>query len=95
MQKDALVQATSWNAPSGKPPLVSSSVFTLAGFVQSRPSQVAIRPPPTAAQKRAVAQEVALVKATPAAWPADHVLPSQMATPSPAMQKVRLVHETV
>jgi hypothetical protein len=35
------------------------------------------------------------MKPTAAAWPGDHVFPSQIAMPSPAMQKLRLVHETV
>jgi hypothetical protein len=94
MQKVALVQASVWSVPSRNPSFWGS-VPTCAGFVQPLPSQVAMTSSPIAAQKRAAAQEVALIYPTPACRPADHLSPSQMATPSPAMQKVALGQETV
>jgi hypothetical protein len=50
---------------------------------------------PIAAQNRAAAQEVALIYPTPACGPTDQLSPPQMATPSPAMQKVALGQELV
>jgi hypothetical protein len=94
MQKVALVQASVWSVPSRNPSF-SGSGPTFAGFVQALPSQVAMTSSPIAAQNRAAAQDVELIYPTPACRPADHVSPSQTATPSPAMQKVALGQETV